>query len=610
MNSSWAVIAAGMLSIQPVTAETLTDTNNPETAAPIIVTATRTAESIDETLASVSVITRKDIEASQAHELADLLKLQVGIDISKNGGPGSTTNIFTRGSNSNQTLILIDGMRVASSTTGTFALERLALAEIDHIEIVRGPRSSQYGSDAIGGIIHIFTRRNKTQHARIGYGSFSTHEASAGIHLGENYKLDLNASYEHSKGFSATNPGNFSYNPDDDGYRKNNASIGIDIPITPDTRITARGLFTDNWTEYDQGTTNTDGGDAIVSLDQNLGSSWSHKLSVGYNQEDANTSSSNPTLITTQRTLLDWQHDLVFNDAVQVLFGVTRYEDKARNYDIDDTTVVFDNRIDNNAVFGSLSLNSGTQQLLISLRVDDHSNFGQHNSGTLSWGYDAEPGTRFIATLSNAFRAPTLNELYHPGFDFGGGTFYYKGNPNLQPEIADGGEIGVRIKMQKQRLELTYFKSWIKNLIAYQGGATFDAVNINRARSEGFEISHQWNSEKWSTQSNLTLQRAYDADTNTDLLRRPRQKLSMVLTRHHSSDSTTRIEMLSSSSRSDFGSVTLPGYTLFNLGTKFRISKHVWLDGRIDNVTDKQYELAADYNTPDRSFYIGLSYAL
>ena len=588
----------------PLIAETQT--------SPIVVTASRTSETTDDSLASVSVITREQIQNSGAREVADLLRMQVGIDISKNGGAGALANVFTRGTNANHTLFMIDGVRAASSATGTFSLERLTLNDIEKIEIVRGPRSTQHGSEAIGGIIHIFTRKDKSHHARIGAGSFGTKQASAGAVFGNKYIVRLNGSYEQADGFSATNPNaGFFYNADKDGYRKNNYNLSFSAPFSDSIQLELSGWGSNNQTEYDQGVTDSVNQNFAANFSQQINSIWSHKILAGYNYENLVTTSASPSDITTSRTQIDWQNDISLGNKLLLLAGFTRYEDNAKNINTGSAIVDYDETISNNAVFYNLSYSGDRHDFLFSERVDDHSTFGSAITGLASWGIRINSEARLTVTISNAFRAPSISELYHPGFDFGLGP-WYAGNPNLQPETSDGGEISFRLRTNEyQSLNITYFSNWIKNLIAYEGD-DFQAINVGRARTEGLELEHAWQQGKWSLNTNLTLQRATNEDTKQDLLRRPRRKAAMTLAYAHNKHASSRLEALYSSSRFDIDSlgnrIELPAYTIFNLATRFKIDKNVWVDARIDNFTDKQYELVSGFNTPDRSIFLGISY--
>ena len=589
-------------------ADTKINQQQPE-SSPIIVTASRVSETVDETLASVSVITRADIEKSSARSVADLLRLQAGIDISRTGGPASQSNVFLRGTNSNHTLFLVDGMRVSSATTGTFSFEQMNLSNIERIEIVRGPRASQYGSDAIGGIIQIFTRKNEGHHARGGMGSYGTKEVSAGIRVGKEVTFRLNASQEEADGFSATNPdAGFFYNADNDAYKKQNVNADLAIPLGKSMNLSFKAWASKSEVEFDQGTTNGKQQDIISKFDQQINNVWSHVLSVGYNNQKSETVSSFPSEITTKRKMIDWQNDFALGDSFLLLVGLSRYEDQADNFDKLNQSVLFDKKIDNNGIFSNLSYSGSFHDVLLSIRNDDHSTFGSTTTGLISWGMTFTPSLRFTTSLSNGFRAPTINELYHPGFGFG-----FAGNANLQPEESEGGEISLRWKSKNiGRLNVTYFHNNIDNLISYTD-TNFGAENIAKATTRGFEIEHSWRHEQWAINTNATIQKAYDNDTREDLIRRPREKLSMTTSYDHTKDVNTSLELILSSTRLDgFGNnkFELPSYILLNLSSRFKLQKHLWLDMRLDNLTDEQYEYARGFNTAGRSFFFGVSYDL
>ena len=196
---------------------------------PVVVTAARSPQRLDQLLADVTVIGPEEIARAGAQSLADLLQRQPGVQIVTNGGPGSTTGVFLRGANADQTLVLIDGLRVSSSSSGTTPFEAIPLDQIDHIEILRGPAASLYGADAIGGVIQMFTRKGGdtfAANASAGYGTYNTSQFAAGASgEGGPWRFMVQGGYNQSSGFNAIgNPANFSYNPDRDGYRNGSAS--------------------------------------------------------------------------------------------------------------------------------------------------------------------------------------------------------------------------------------------------------------------------------------------------------------------------------------------------------------------------------------------------
>ncbi|HEX2237619.1 MAG TPA: TonB-dependent receptor plug domain-containing protein, partial [Gammaproteobacteria bacterium] len=224
---------------------------------PINVTASRGAETTGETLASVTVITRKDIERQQPQTMLDLLRKQAGVDIATNGGLGTVSSVFLRGAESDQVLVLIDGVGAASSTSGTFAFQQLNPAQIERIEIVRGPRSNLYGSDAIGGVIQIFTRKLNGPNAVVEAGSYDTYRAQAGYGRGNRVHYSINGAYVYSDSFSATNPTSPFFNRDDDGYKEVSVTANLNAQLTKRASFALRGWRSDGEVEFDQGAIDT-----------------------------------------------------------------------------------------------------------------------------------------------------------------------------------------------------------------------------------------------------------------------------------------------------------------------------------------------------------------
>ncbi len=570
----------------------------------VIVTATRTAQTVDETLASVTVITRQDIDNSQARDVIELLRLQAGIDVARYGGPGTGTSVFLRGTNSTHTLVLIDGVRAASATTGSFAWQHLNPANIERIEIVRGPRAAQYGSDAIGGVIQIFTRQNRKLHVRGQLGSYDSRSLDAGFGGGKKISYSLNASYRDTEGFSATNPGNtFSYDPDDDGYRERSINGKLAIPLGDRTQLTASGWLSSSQGEYDQGLNDNSNATFDARLAHHSSPAWTQTFSLGLARDDSKDTSSNSSRIRTERLMADWQHDITLNASQLLTLGLGSYRDDASNVDLVGNSTVFDESISNNAVFAILQSNLGKHDLNLSARLDDHESFGSHGTGQLAWGYNSSKDLRWLASWGTAFRAPTLNELYHPGF-FG----FYAGNPNLEPEESATVEAGFRYTLStRQKLRLTGYHTTIDELIAYQG-TNSQAINIARARIDGLELEHDYTDRSWSVLTRYTLQKAIDDNSKIDLSLRPRRKLSLQVQRRLASGTTLGGEWIYASQRLN-GSTVLPAYNLINLSARVRMGKAMWFEGRVENLFDEDYELRSGYNTSGRAFYLGLNYA-
>ncbi|MCG6886388.1 MAG: TonB-dependent receptor [Proteobacteria bacterium] len=587
----------------------------------VIVTATRSAQTMDETLASVSVINRRDIEQSQAHDVLELLRLQAGIDISSNGGPGAAASLLLRGTNANQTLILIDGVRAGSATTGSFAWQHLALSEIDRIEIVRGPHAAQYGSDAMGGVIQIFTRENNEFHLRGQLGSYQSKLVDTGIGGGDDkFSYSLNFSALQTDNYSATNDKNSNFNPDTDPYQNRSTSGSLKFNLSESTELKFSGWYASSNNDYDAfggeyGTSENENGVLNATLSNQTTLTWYQSFSVGISTDDSTDTSGGlfggTYQFVTNRWTADWQHDLTLDQNNLLTLGLSTLNDDASNKDISNGTTTFDETVSDNAVFGILTSRWGNNDLNLSGRFDDYTSFGTHGTGQLAWGYNTSKSLRFTASYGTAFRAPVINELYFPNY----------GNPDLQPETSQTTEIGVRYKISPgMQLNANAYYTTIDNLIqAFEVAPfVFQASNIGEAQITGLELEHRWQiNDTWSVDTNLTLMKAIDTTTDMDLLRRPRTKLGMILNRQFQNGGNLGLEWIYASDRADeyFNNTTfnterttLPAYHLINLSARIRTDKRLWLEGRIDNVLDEDYELAYGYNTPGVSVYAGVNY--
>jgi vitamin B12 transporter len=294
----------------------------------LVVTPSRRVEPLDQSLASVSVITREDIELSVAEDLFELLRLQPGVDIVRTGGPGTQTSVFLRGSNSNHVLVLIDGVRASSTNTGAYAWEQLPLNQVERVEIVRGPRGSLYGSDSIGGVIHVFTRSSPEPYARVAGGSFGTAEAEGGLgYESETSRLSVNAGYRHVDGFSAQNANGFSYHPDDDGFRA--ASLGVKGATDAQAgRWEYSLLAIDNQSEFDQGRSDAEQLIASLGFSGQFSPDWEYQLQGGYIRDQLFTDFE---FFTTEddsrRYQFSWQNQLMNSSRCQISFGLDYYRE-------------------------------------------------------------------------------------------------------------------------------------------------------------------------------------------------------------------------------------------------------------------------------------------
>ncbi len=571
---------------------------------PIVVTASREAEPADEALAAVTVITREDIEAQQPQSVLDLLRGHAGIDVSRNGGLGSVSSVFMRGAESDQVLVLIDGVRAGAATTGTFSFQHLNPAQIERIEIVRGPRSTLYGSDAIGGVIQIFTRKLDGPAAAVEAGSYDTYRAEAGYGGGERVLYSVNGAYVHSGGFSAQNPDGHSFDPDDDGYNEASATANLDAVLSESASLSLNGWHSNGEIEFDQGEIDTLNDTVALNLALATLPAWQQAFSAGYARDDQKTESADfPSEATTDRVTFNWQNDIRLSAAHQLTLGADYYQDDGAF--ISDFST-YDEDVNDLGMYANLRSALGRNDLQLGLRFDEHSEFGGHVTGQIAYGREFTDSLHLYTAFGTAFKAPTLNELFFPGF----------GNPNLDPERSRSTELGFKYgggaAGPSVRASLFYIEidDLIETVFVGPGPFDFQARNVEEATTKGLElVLDQSFGARWHASANLTWQDAHNDTDDTELVRRPDQKLTFGITRRFACGGTFYAELLLNSERTDVGDVELPGYGLVNLSLQYPLLKNVFAEARVENLLDKDYELAAGFNTPGRAGYVGLRYS-
>ncbi len=564
------------------------------------VTGSRLTLDIDKSTASVTVLTRTDIENSQALDVSDLLAQQVGIDLVRAGGSGAQNSLFMRGGNSNHTLILIDGVRVNSATQGLFDFAHLPLANIERIEIVRGPRAAFWGSDALAGVIQIFTRAPRKLNADLTLGSFQRYGGNLGFGLGdEENNFGIIAGMDSAEGFSATNPANvWSYDPDDDGYDNRRIGLNAQVKLGSQT-LKFSGIATQAEVEFDQGVTDADNHSWSAGLSGKLAESWEHALTIGQAYEKLET----PAYASTygsSRNSIDWANAYRFNPSAQLGFGVNWSEEDG--YSNGFAGPEFDETRSNLGVFAVLDANAGDHRFELATRYDDNEQYGSQVTSSAGWSWQINGGNRVRASWGQGFRAPNFNELYYPGF-FGS----FAGNPDLNPEQSDSFELGYVLSInESMTAEFSAYQSDVEDLISFSG-VNSQAININQADIKGVEAELRGQAGSWLWRVQGTWTDAVNEQTGQALLRRPEWKGLAELDYEFSNQARLGAELSAFGERPDFGT-TLPGYGRLDLTASWPLSLAWRLEGRIENLLDKDYQVIDGYNTPERSVFVRISY--
>ncbi len=587
-----------------------------EILQPMMVTAARINETVDNTLASVTVITRKEIEQQQAMSIQDLLHGIAGISITNNGGSGKATSIFFRGTESDQLLVLINGVKIGSATLGVTAFQDIPIEQIERIEIVRGPVSSLYGSEAIGGVIQIFTRKGNTSTEihpsfSLGAGRYDTYTASANLAGGsEKGWFNISSSYLNTGGFNACRgkpfpdgAGCFTNEWDKDGYDNLSTSMRLGYQFSNTWDIDAHLLYTDANTDFDGGFVNES--ELVQSvfggtLHYTPLSFWDMSFSLGQSQDKSDNFKDGifQSRFKTQRNTLSWQNNVSVTKTQIVSLGIDYQKDK-----VSGTTNYLVNSRDNVGIFSQYKGNLGQHTLQLSLRQDNNEQFATHTTGSAAWGYTFKNKVQFTLTYGNAFKAPTFNELYFPDY----------GNPDISPEKSTSIEVGIEKKTSWGRWSSHIYQTKIDDLIAYDADI-FMPNNINQAQIYGGEMIVDTRLNKhWNITTQYTFLDTENRSTgNNKGNRLPRRakhalRLDTNYTIGHYLFTGT---LLTEGKRYDdlANSRKLAGYSKIDLRAEYTFSTDWIIQARIENILDKTYETAAWYNQAGRSAYLTLRY--
>lgn len=581
---------------------------------PVIITATRTSQTVDSSLASVTVINRNDIERQQVRSMQDLLRGLPGINVVNQGGPGKASFVQMRGTESDHVLVMIDNIKVGSATSGTTAFENISIEQIDRIEIVRGPRSSLYGSEAIGGVIHIFTRKGTGTGFKptfgFGGGSFGTLEGSTGFSYGGKQGwLNMTASGIGTQGFNACTGSSFAgcfideLQPDRDGYRNVAGSARAGYRFSNGLEIDASFMQSAGKTQYDGSIANK-----AVLMQQVIGGTaryspfdfWRVSLIGGRSRDDSDNFLDRAffSRFNTIRDTISVLNDFTINSSNLLTIGMDYQKEHVKSNE----AFTVHSRT-NWGVFAQHQTTFAKNDIQLSIRHDDNQQFGSRVTGGVGWSYPITDAIRLVANFGSAFKAPTFNELYFPGFS----------NPNLRPEDSRSYEFGSRGKMNWGNWSLNIYETRIDNLIAFDAN-TFMPGNIDQARIRGFEGILSAELKGWQFNANLTLldpqNRTSGLNRGNILPRRAEQSFRLDADRQFGQHYRLGAMLLVEGERYDDLANTrkLDSYVKFDLRAEYIFNKHWRVQGRIENLFNERYETAAFFNQPGRNFFAMVRY--
>jgi vitamin B12 transporter len=589
-----------------------------------LISANRQVEARNDSSAANTLFTRDDIDRLQPSSVTDLLQRVPGVQVAQSGGRGSVPGIYIRGTSSAQTLVLVDGQRIGSSSSGDSNLQHLNIEQIERVEVLRGSRSVIYGSDAIGGVIQIFTRRSAEQglqpRLHLGVGSHQSWERSIGLSGGDQQtRFNLGASLDDTAGSNRTHE-SYASDRDDDAYRNQALSLSLSHAFNDDWEAGLNLLDNRGKSEFDNPFGRFDSrtfesfpqkpySEFAVSsfssyIDGRINEAWKSRLELGHSENREKTFdklSDERTVFNTYRDSVNWQNDLSLDERNSLIVGGDWYQDRVNS----STAFAEDSRW-NRAAFVQHRFKAESFSTELGLRRDQNQQFGGQNSwsGTLTLPLNTDNDV--LLTYSEGFRAPTFNDLYYPDFS----------NPDLKPETSKSYELQWRSQLSEStRLETSLYRTDLEDAIIF--GSNSRPQNVASARINGFEAALRQELFGWQSNLGLAIIDPRDRDTGHTLARRARRTLSLDLDRQFDRLGLGASWQAVSSSYDDLANQQrLGGYALLGLRSSWALNREVRLELKVDNLLDKSYSRVLynhdgaqyEYREPGRAWMFGVTW--
>jgi vitamin B12 transporter len=555
-----------------------------------------------------TVITRAEIDRLQATSVLSLLENRAGLNLVNLGGAGQPTSVSMWGMSSGQTLVLVDGVRIGSLTAGAAYLENLPVAMIERIEIIQGPRSGQYGADAMGGVIQIFTRKGREgiqPSFSIGGGSNKAFNTSANVSGGQGpIDYSIGASHQGTGGFNAfTDKTGSPYainQPDNDGYRNNSAQGRINYTGEQGARIGAHWLGTNAFNDYDG---SSFGGNQRQSRQQNFGldgalmkmGNWQLRGSAGRNI-DRQTNYYNGSYVSefnSRQDSFSLANDITVGQGLFTL-GADRLNDH-----IASSTQYTVNSRHNNGLFAQYAATFDALSIQAAARHDRNSQFGNANTGSLDLSYQLNPELALTGGYGTAFHVPSFNFLYYPGY----------ANPNLMPERSRTARLGINWQNTAGfTSSITGFRTHTDDLIASSASTNYVPYNIKQAQSLGAEWQLGWRNAEWAINNSATWISAVDTSTGLSIPRQPKWSGRIDLDRTFGAWSAGATLRGQTATHESTATQINAGFATFDLRASYQFAKNWHVEAKLANLMDKTYQTAYGYNQAGRTALFTLRY--
>ncbi|KAB0501352.1 TonB-dependent receptor domain-containing protein [Pseudomonas moorei] len=563
----------------------------------VLISANRQVEARNDSSAANTVFTREDIDRLQPDSVTDLLRRVPGVQVAQTGGRGSLPGVYIRGTQSAQSLVLVDGQRIGNSTSGDSNLQHINIEQVERVEVLRGSRSAIYGSDAIGGVIQIFTRRGDQQglqpRLHMGFGSNQTWERSLGLSGGdERTRFNLGTSLDETAGINRTRE-SYPSDGDHDEYRNKSLSLSLSHALTDDIEVGAnlldnhgKNAFDNPFGRFDPVTFESvqqqpysefDVSSVSSYIDARVNDLWKTRVEFGHSENRDKTLdklSDERSVFNTYRDSLTWQNDLKLNERNSLILGGDWYEDR-----INSSTDFDEDSRWNRAAFIQHRYQADSFSTELGLRHDDNQQFGGQNSWSGTFTLPLNPDNDVLLSYSEGFRAPTFNDLYYPDFS----------NPDLKPETSKSYELQWRSQLtEDSRLEASLYRTDLQDAIIF--GSNSRPQNVASARINGFEAALKQELFGWQSNLGVAIIDPRDRDTGHTLARRARRTLSLDLDRQFDRLGLGASWQAVSSSYDDLNNQQpLGGYALLGLRSSWELNHEIKLELKVDNLLDKDY---------------------